>query len=39
MNLTGLEAITNVVLEGPLKPIKMLEDIIIHILQEISSQL
>lgn len=39
MNLTGLETITNVVVDGPLKPTKMLEDIIIHILQEISSQL
>lgn len=38
MNLTRLEAITNGVVEGPLKT-KMLKDITIHILQEISSQL
>lgn len=38
MNLVGLKAIANGVVAGPLKT-KMLEDIIIHILQEISSQL
>lgn len=38
MNHTGLAALTNGVVEGPLIT-KMLKDVIIHILQEISSQL